>query len=152
PDEPWARLIQAHLWTEAGRLKEAEEGYRWFVRFYNRSQPADAETILIVAEGTLQYARWKSVSQIFDFVLNTLCVDALKNDANCWQSRLLSGRLLLEKYNRAQGVPELQKGLAINPHSAELLTALGQAAAQDFDWDEAREYAVKALAVNPHLA
>ncbi len=149
-DEPRARMLQARLWEETGRLKEAEDGYRWFVRFYNRQQPTDADTLLIVAEGTLQYARWKSVSQNFNFVLNTLCVDALKDDPNCWRSRLISGRLLLEKYNRAQGVPELQKGLAINPQSAELLTALGYAAAQDFNWDEARESADKALAVNPH--
>ncbi|MFO0919214.1 MAG: tetratricopeptide repeat protein [Planctomycetaceae bacterium] len=101
-------------------------------------------------KGPCEYARWKSVSQIFDFVLNTLCVDALKDDPNCWRSRLLAGRLLLEKYNRAQGVPELQKGLAVNPQSAELLTTLGRAAAQDFDWDEARDYANQALAVNSH--
>lgn len=151
PDEPLARLIQAHLWTETGRLKEAEDGYRWFVRYYNRTQPTDAETLLIVAQGSVQYARWKGVSQIFDFSLNTLCVDALKSDPNCWRALLLSGQLLLEKYNRAQGIPELQKGLAINPRAAELHAALGRAAAQDFNWEEAREAAGKALEINPRL-
>jgi tetratricopeptide (TPR) repeat protein len=150
PDEPLARLIQAHLWTEAGDVAKALEGYRWFVRFYNRKQPTDAETLLIVAEGSVQYARWKSVSQIFDFTLNTLCVDALKADPNCWRSLLISGELLLEKYNRAQGLPELQKGLAINPHAAELHVALGRAAAQDFDWEKAQESAQEALEINPH--
>jgi len=151
PDEPLARLIQARLLTEQGRVKEAEASFQWFVRYYNRTQPTDAETLLIVAEGAVQYARWKSVSQVFNFALNTLAADALKNDPNDWRAILFSGKLLLEKYNRAQGVPDLQKGLAINPRSAEILTALGQAAAQDFDWDEARVYADKAMAINPRL-
>ncbi len=150
-EEPRGHLVLARLLTEQGKLAEAEAEYRWFVRYYNRAQPTDSEVLLLVAEGSVQYARWKSVSQIFNFSLNTLAVDALKQDANCWQSYLFSGRLLLEKYNRAQGVPELQKGLAINAQSAELLTAMGEAAAQEFDWDEARDYAYKALDVNPKL-
>lgn len=149
PDEPLARLVQARLWTDRGNLKDAEAGFRWFVGFYNRTQPTDAETLLMVAEGALQYTRWKGGKQNFDFVLNTLCPDALKNDPNCWQAYLLSGSLLLEKYNRAQGVPELQRGLALNPRSADLLTAMGLAAAQEFQWENARESADKALAVNP---
>ncbi len=151
PDEPLGRLVQARLWSERGNLEEAEEGYRWFIQFYNRAQPADAETLLMVAEGALQYTRWKGGKQNFNFVLNTLCVDALKSDPDCWQSYLLSGELLLEKYNRAQGVPELQKGLAINPRSAELLTAMGRASAQDFHWDDASGHAAKALEINPQL-
>ncbi len=153
PDEPLARLLQARLWTESGRLKEAEEGYRWLIRYYNTNNRdlAEAETLLIVAEGALQYARWKGANKNFDFVLNTLCVDALKADPNCWRALLLSGQLLLEKYNRGQGLPELQKGLAINPRSAELHAALGRAAAQDYNWDSARESARKALDINPFL-
>lgn len=151
PDEPLARLIQARLWTGTGKIGDAEAAYNWFIKYYNRAQPTDAETLLMVAEGALQYTRWKGGKENFNFVLNTLCVDALKNDPNCWQSYLLSGELLLEKYNRAQGVPELQKGLAINPRSAELLAVMGQSSAQDFHWDEAREYATKALAINPRL-
>lgn len=156
PEEPLAHLVQARLLTEQGKLAEAEAGFNWFVRYYNKAQPKDAESLLLAAEGSVQYARWKSrssksVSQIFRMALNTLAVDALKADPNCWRSLLFSGQLLLEKYNRAEGVPELQKGLAINPRSAELLAAMGWASAQDFDWDEAREYAEKALDVNPRL-
>jgi len=57
PDQPLARLIQAHVWTETGKLKEASEGYRWFVRYYNRAQPKDAATLLLVAEGRAGEAR-----------------------------------------------------------------------------------------------
>ncbi|MDZ4687381.1 MAG: tetratricopeptide repeat protein, partial [Planctomycetaceae bacterium] len=125
-DEPLAHLVQADVWTETGDLRKAADGYRWFVRYYNRAQPTDAETLLLVAEGSAQYARWKSVSQIFDFVVNTLAEDALKADADCWQAHHIAGTLLLEKYNKADGLPELNKALAINPNAVGLVVLLQQ--------------------------
>ncbi len=146
-----ARLIKAHLSREAGKFDEALAGYLWCVRFYNRKQPTDAETLLLVAEGSLEYARWKGVSSIYDFVVNTLCPDALASDKDCWQASLMSGELLLEKYNRPQAIPELQAALRINPHAAEAYVALGQAALQEHDLSEARQLADKALALNDRL-
>lgn len=150
-DELSARLIQAHLWAERGELKQADDGYRWFVRYYNRRQPKDAESLLYVCRGASQYARWHSVTQIFDFCVNTLCVDALKDDKQCWQAHYLSGQLLLEKYNKAQGQPSLKSALAINPRATEVLVALGQSAIKDYDWDEAEQRAQQALDVSPGL-
>lgn len=150
-DELLARLIQAHLWAEQGDLKQADDGYRWFVRYYNRRQPKDAESLLYVCRGASQYARWHSVSQIFDFCVNTLCPDALKDDKQSWQAHYLSGKLLLEKYNKAQGQPALKAALAINPRATEVLVALGQSAVKDFDWDEAEQRAQQALDVSPKL-
>src|SRR5437763_12837368 len=43
---PEARLVEADLNAALGRLKEADDGYHWFVKFYNRAQPEDAETLL----------------------------------------------------------------------------------------------------------
>jgi cellulose synthase operon protein C len=150
PDQLLARLIQAHLYTEKGDLKKADEGYRWFVRFYNRAQPTDPESLVLVAEGASQYARWHSSSQIFDFCVNTVDVDALKADKTYWQAHLVSGRLLLEKYNKAQGRPELKAALAINPNAAEVHIELAKSAISDYDWDEVEEEAKRALAICPH--
>lgn len=148
---PLARLVQADLLAATGKLKEADEGYRWFVRYYNRKQPEDAETLLLVARGSAQYARWHSVSQIFDFVVNTLCPDALKKDPNCWEAHYLGGALLLEKYNRAQALPELRKALTINARAAEVHAALGEAALQDHSLKDAGQHAERALEINPRL-
>lgn len=150
-DEPLARLVLADVLRETGRIAEADTAYRWFVRFYNRKQPQDAETLLIVARGALQYARWNSVSQIYDFVVNTLCPDALADDDLCWQAHHLSGSLLLEKYNREQALPEFRKALAINPRAAEVLTSLAKAALQERDLPAAQSFVSRALDVNPTL-
>jgi cellulose synthase operon protein C len=149
PDQPLARLVQADLWGATGKLKEADEGYRWFVRYYNKAQPADPETLLLVARASAQYARWHSVAQVFDFVVNTLCPDALAKDADCWQAYLLSGSLLLEKYNRAQAMPELRRALAVNPRAADIHAALADAALQDQSLAEAEQSSGRALAINP---
>lgn len=148
-EELLARLVQARLWTETGQLKPAGEGYRWFVRYYNRKQPTDAEALLLVAEGASQYARWNSVSQIFDFTLNTLCADALKADPSSWQAKAVAGRLLLEKYNRAQALPELKAALAINPNAAAVHVALADAALQDLGLESAEGHADRALEIDP---
>lgn len=151
PDHLLARLLQAHLWTERGDLKRADDGYRWFVRYYNRAQPTSATDLLYVCRGAAQYARWHSVSQIFDFCVNTLCPDALKDDPKSWEAHSLGGQLLLEKYNKAQGNPELKAALAINPRASEVLIALGRSAVKDYDWDEAETRARQALDVSPKL-
>lgn len=146
-DQPLAHLVLARLSTEAGDLKKANEAFRWFVRYYNRKQPADAETLLLVAEGAGEYARWNSSSSIFNFIINTLCVDALKDDPLSWQTHRASGLLLLEKYNRAQAIPDLKKALEINPRAVSVIVALGEAALQKHDIDEALTYSEQALQV-----
>jgi cellulose synthase operon protein C len=146
-DQPLAHLVLAWLSTESGDLKRASDEFRWFVRYYNRKQPTDAETLLLVAEGAAEYARWNSNSSIFNFIINTLCVDALKNDPLSWQTHLASGSLLLEKYNRAQALPDLKKALEINPRAVAVIVALGEAALQKHDVAAALTYAEQALKV-----
>ena len=144
-----ARLIQAHLWTERGEIAKADTGYRWFVRYYNSQQPKEAEPLLFVGEGAAQYARWHSVTQIFDFCVNTVAKDALKADKQCWQAHQLAGRLLLEKYNRQQGLPELKAALAINPNAVDVHVQLAQSAVGEYNWDEVEDDAKRALEIAP---
>lgn len=150
-DEPLARLIRGHLLTESGKIDEANEAYRWFVRYYNRAQPEDAETLLIIGKGATQYARWNSVSQIFNFVINTVCPDALKADPLCWEASYLSGSILLEKYNRPQAASEFQSALKINSQAAIVYTALAQSAIDVRDYDASSALVKRALKINPHL-
>ena len=150
PEWPPARLLRADCLTELGKLKEADEDYRWCLRYYNRVQPTKAESLLVVGRGSAQYARWHSVSPVFKFIVNTLCPDALKDDPLCWQAYWLSGNLLLEKYNREDALPELQQALKINPRAPDVLATLGEAAYQKLDLTEAASFAERALAVNPH--
>ncbi len=144
-----ARLVLTDTLAETGRIKEALDGYVWFVRYYNRAQPKTAEDLLLVARGSLQYARWKSSSQIFRFIINTLCPDALKDDPNSWQAMHLSGDVLLEKYNRAQALPEFQAALAINPRAADVLASQAGAAFQKHQMEKLSELIEQVLKINP---
>ncbi len=144
-----SRLILAHALAELGQLDEAAKAYQWFIQYYNRSQPKDAETLMRIGEGSAQYARWNRVSSVFKFVVNEVCKDALTDDKNCWQAPLLSGSLLLEKYNESQAVPEFHNALRINPHVAEIHAAIGLSFLQDYKHDKARERAEQALKCNP---
>ena len=153
PEQPQARLVRADLFAATGRLSEASDAYRWFVRYYNRKQPKDPETLLLVAEGSAQYARWNSVPDIFDFVINELCPDVLKADPDSWQTYFVSGSLLLEKYNRVQALPDLEHALAINPRAADVQAALGRAEFQQRNLAEAERRADLGLAIDPdHVA
>lgn len=146
-DHAPAMMVQTRLLVESGQLEEADQGFRWFVRYYNRKQPTDAETLLLVAEGSAEYARWHSASQIFRFIINTLCPDALKDDEEYWRTHFVSGSLLLEKYNRAQAIPDLKKALTINPRAVDAIVALGSADLQKHDLDQAELFADQALKV-----
>ncbi|MCH9655022.1 MAG: tetratricopeptide repeat protein [Planctomycetes bacterium] len=150
-DAPLAHLIQAHLLTESGKIDEANEGYRWFVRYYNRAQPEDAETLLVIGEGATQYARWNSVSQIFNFVINTVCPDALKADPLCWEASYLSGSILQEKYNRLQVATEYKSAIKTNSQAAIVYVALARSAFQVRDYDTSTTLIKRALEINPRL-
>ncbi|HVV98960.1 MAG TPA: tetratricopeptide repeat protein, partial [Planctomycetaceae bacterium] len=151
PEFAPARLVRADLLTETGHLTEADEEFKWFVRMYNLRQPKDAETLMLVARGSAQYARWHSSSQIFDFMVNTLCPDALAADKQCWEAHEMAGLLLLEKFNRAEAVPELRRALAINPRAAEVYSLLADSDLQSFDLADARKNVDRALEINPNL-
>ncbi|MCA9055204.1 MAG: tetratricopeptide repeat protein, partial [Planctomycetaceae bacterium] len=145
-----ARLVLAHLARETGRFDEALNGYRWFVRYYNRVQPEDAVSLRYVAEGSLEYARWSGTSSVFHFVVNTLCPDAIQADPLDWRTTVLSGNLLLEKYNDGQAVEEFTSALKLNPTAIEACVGLGRAELQRREAEHARELGDRALAWNSH--
>ena len=151
-DNVVARFVLAKCLTETGDIDRAGMAWRWFIRFYNREQPEDAARLIVVGNGSAQYARWSSSSGIFRFLVNTLCVDILANDKNAWQASYLSGKLLLEKHNRSQGLPELKAALAINPRAADVMDDLGYAELERRQFDAALKQANACLKINPqHL-
>lgn len=151
PDHPAAHWCKAEALTETGEISEATDECRWFVRYYNRTQPTDAETLVYVAKGSLRYARWKRATSIFHFVINELCPDIAKSDPDDWRADAISGSLLVEKYNEAQGMPDLKRALAKNPNAAAVHATLAAAAFEDFDLDEASKHVATALKINPSL-
>ena len=144
-----ARFVVAVCMTETGDIDRAGMAWRWFVRFYNREQPEDAARLIVVGRGAAQYARWSSSSSIFRFLVNTLCTDALKDDENAWEAYYLSGKLLLEKYNRSQGLPDLKSALSVNPRAADVFDDLGYAQLERREFSDALKSAETALKINP---
>jgi tetratricopeptide (TPR) repeat protein len=149
--QPLARLVRAQIDVETGRIDEALEGFRWFVQLYKKSQPDEPELLLLVGEGSFQYAEWKSVTSIFKFLVNTLCPDVLKMDGQRWEASVLSGRLLLQKYNRGQAGGEFDLALKVNPNCAAAHLGKAQVELQDHKLELADEEADKALKLNPNL-
>lgn len=144
-----ARWVKADALTETGRIDEAAEACRWLVRHYNRTQPTDPDDLATIAKGALRYARWKRVNSIFHFVINDLCPDIAKADPADWRADAISGMLLLEKYNEAQGVPDLERALAKNPNAADVHAALAANAIAGHEFDDATERIEAALKANP---
>ena len=153
PDQPLARWILAELHRVHGRLDEANDGYRWFVRYYNAHQDslADPETMRWIGLAAAHYARWNRNSGQFHFLVNTLYPDALKLDKAYWPANYEAARLFIEKYNRATATSELDAALAINPRAAEVHAARAMIALQEFELDSATTAVDRALAINPRL-
>ncbi len=149
-DQPQARAVLVDLLLATGKSHPAEEASRWFIDFYNRKQPEDAETLVVVARGVKLFALWHPKSQNLNMIVNTLCPDAVKADPLCWQAHAVAGGLLLDKYNRGQGLPELKKALTINPQAAPVYARLAEAAIDERDNADAQQLVVRALEINPN--
>jgi tetratricopeptide (TPR) repeat protein len=151
-----ARWIQAQVWRDRGDLDKADAACRWFVRTYSdRSDKdddiKDPDELLIVGMAGAENARWKSLSDQFQFILDEVYKDALKADKAFWPAEYQAGLLLLEKYNEPKAREALDKALAINPSSAEALAAKGVLALRRYRLQEAERLAEQSLKINPRL-
>ncbi len=151
-----ARWVRAQIYRDRGELKKADAEFRWFVRTYSdRSEKErdikDPEELLLVGLAGCENARWNNLSDQYEFILKEIYGDALKFDKDFWLAEYQAGMLLLEKYNRREGLPALDKALTINPNAAEALVGKGIAALQRMEIKDAERFAERALRVNPHL-
>ena len=153
PDQPLAHWVTATLDRDHGRLDEANEGYRWFVHFYNDRQDSlrDPEVLRLIGLAGAEYARWNRNSGQFSFLVNTLYPDILKLDPRFWPAHLEEARLFLEKFNTADARAELDSALAINPRAAEAHAERARLALQEFDLDAAGAALDRALEIDPRL-
>lgn len=151
PKHPAARWVRAELDRVAGRMKEANDGYEWFIDYYNDNDTFTPEQLRWIGLAAAQYARWNRNSSQFGFLVNTLYPDALKLDDKYWPARFESGLLFLEKYNERDAKVDLDAALAINPNAAEIHAARARLAVQNFDLRTANDALDRALEINPNL-
>ena len=150
-DQCAARYLAAELARVAGRLEEANDAYRWFVRYYNRARDSldDPERLLWIGRGAAQYARWNRNAGQFNFLVNTLYPRARALDRRFWPAHLEAALLFIEKYNPVDASAELDSALAINPNAADLHAARAAIALEQGAFDAGRAAIDRALAINP---
>lgn len=146
-----ARWIRARLLVDANDNEKANSELEWFINYYNEKQPTEPEKLYLIAHAAAEFARRNQAPDEFEFILNTLLADAIKENENFWPAPYFAGILLLEKYNKAEGVPELRNALRINPSSAEVLCGLASASLQDYDFVEGTNFADQALSVDSNF-
>jgi len=146
-----ARWVSAELHRVAGRLRESEQGYVWFIDYYNAHERFEPDELRWIGLASAQYARWKRNSGQFRVLVNTLYPRALKQDENYWPAHLEMALLFLEKYNVADARAHVDAALAINPNAAEVHAVRAALALQDFDVPTARRAVDQALAIQPRL-
>ena len=143
----WERVLALDA---TGQQEEIVKELERFVDYYNDKQPTDAETLVVIALGSAEYARRAKISDQFDFILNTLLVDARAADPEYWPTDYVAGEILLEKYNKKQAIPLLNNALQANPSSVDVLVALGNSSMRDFDFPNGFNFAKQALEINPN--
>jgi tetratricopeptide (TPR) repeat protein len=151
PKQFSARWVLVQVARDSGDQDKAQEAVRWFLRAYNNDEAKTAEELLFVGLASSEHARWHKLSDEFETILKDVYGDALKAEPDFWFAEYEAAVLLLEKYNRAEALPALDKALTLNPNAAEALTLKGVAALARFEIKEAERLAEQALKFNPRL-
>jgi tetratricopeptide (TPR) repeat protein len=150
-DQLLARWILAELHRTAGRLDEAEDGYRGLIEFYNAHDVQRAESLRWIGLGAARYARWNRVHDQFSFLVSDLYREALKLEPDYWPAHYEAGMLFVEKYNQADAAGDLRAALELNPNAAEVHVALARLAVSQREVDRAAASIDRALEINPRL-
>ncbi|MEX0793565.1 MAG: tetratricopeptide repeat protein [Pirellulaceae bacterium] len=149
-----ARWLDAELARVTGDLKQAEQGYEWFIDHYNATdQFTDPEALYYTGLAAAQYARWTRNSGQFHFLVNDLFPDILKLEPNYWPAHLALSRLFTEKFNLALGQKHLSLALAINGNQADLYAHRAELGLLAYNLQLAAADANRALEICPgHVA
>ncbi|MBA2115861.1 tetratricopeptide repeat protein [Bremerella alba] len=145
-----ARWLHAELARVQGDIEAAQQGYEWFVDFYNQHDNFDSvEDLYYTGLAASQYARWTRNSGQFKFLVNDLYPDVLRRDPHFWQAELAMAQLFAEKYNMAEAAKHLNNALAINANSADIYAQKGAIELSNYNVDAALRTAELALGINP---
>src|SRR5262249_635882 len=136
--------------------KKADVEFRWFVRtFSERSDKdddiKDPDELLLVGLAATENARWHSLSDQFQTILDDVYADARRRDKDYWPARYPAGMLRGEKVSRDLAVEALDQALKLNPRAGEALVGKGVAALQKYEIKDAESFARRALEINPNL-
>ncbi len=148
-----ARWVRAQVYRDKGDVKKADTEFRWFVRTFSRRSDMDKDVtdpdeLLVIGQAGAENARWNRLADQFDVILQDVYGDAVKQDKDYWPAEYQAGMLLLEKFNRGEGLAALDKALTINPNAVEALVGKGVAALQRLEIQDAERYAERALKIN----
>ncbi|HEY2882942.1 MAG TPA: tetratricopeptide repeat protein, partial [Pirellulales bacterium] len=147
-----AHWALAELDRLTGRLKAANDGYKWLVDYHNRTEKIDDPgTLRFIGLAAAQFARWNRLSEQFKFLVNDFYPDLIEQNKDYWPAHLDAGMLYLEKFNQSEAAAEFHKAAAINPNAAEVHAALAALAIQTYDLAEAQREITRAIEINPHL-
>lgn len=145
-----ARWVEAQILRDRGDLEKAEKACLWFLRYYNDNDIADMRELVLIGQAAAERARWLGLSDEFETILNDLYGDAAKSDPDFWPAEVAAGNLLLEKYNRPQALDAFDKALKVNGGQPDALVGKGRSAFQRFEFQDAENYAERALKTNPN--
>jgi tetratricopeptide (TPR) repeat protein len=151
-----AHWIRARLFVVRGDLTKADAEFRWFVRTYTTRNDADQdvkdpEELLLIGLAGCDNARWNNLADQFQFILNEVFGEALRQDEDFWPAKYHAGLVFLEKYDRPDALAAFDKALTLNPNAAPALVGKGVAALQRYEFQDADRFADRALRINPNL-
>jgi Tfp pilus assembly protein PilF len=150
-----ARWVVGQVLRDGGDWPKADEEFRWFVRTYTKRSDEDKdisnpEELRLVGLAGLERARYHHLADQYEFILNDLFNDALKNDKLFWQAAYEKGRVYLEKHNKRDAATAFDLALKINPRATEVFVARGMSAFAQMEIKDADLAADQALAINPN--
>ncbi|PQO34749.1 tetratricopeptide repeat protein [Bremerella cremea] len=149
-DHTLSRWLTAELARSRGDLEDALSGYEWFIDYYNNHDEFERpEDLYYVGLAAAQYARWTRNSSQFQFLVNDLFPDVLSKDKEFWPAELAISQLFAEKYNMAEAAKHLNRAMAINAASADVLALKATIELDGYQVDSALRTAEQALSINP---
>lgn len=146
-----ARWLDAELARLAGRLDEADAGYRSLVEFYNAHDVVRPDDLRAVGLAAARYAEWNRLGDQYQVIVDDIYPAALRRDPAYWQAHYEMGRLFQAKYNLEAASRHYQAALALNPCAAEVHAASVQLALEGHDVVAAEASLARALEINPRL-
>jgi tetratricopeptide (TPR) repeat protein len=141
-----ARVNQAELAFDRGRLDEAMSAFDRFIDIYNGANGRLSARDLVAVGRAVRYLG-RTDSDLFQDALRAFD-EASTADPGWLEPKVRAGNLFLEKYQSPPAQAEFQEVLDVNGRDTEAL--LGMARAQIFDNADPRPMLRRVLEVNPN--